>query len=83
MTPELKAALLRGLAHAATVAAIQFFTFWTHPKIDTRTLVSISLLPALTMLGTRFFGEGFMDARSAKAAAALAEQAEVKEGTKP
>jgi len=35
------------------------------------------------MLGTRFFGEGFMDARSAKAAA-LAEQAEVtKEGTKP
>jgi hypothetical protein len=65
MTPEFKVALLRGLGHAAIVGAISFFTLWADPNISTRTLVSGSMLPALTILGTRWFGEGFLDTRKA------------------
>jgi hypothetical protein len=65
VTPELKAALWRGSLHALVVSAISFFTLWADPNIGTRTLVSGAVLPGLTILGTRFFGEGFMDSRRA------------------
>lgn len=49
------------------VGLTAFFTAWNDPTIPTRTLVSVSMLPALAVLGTRFFGEGFLDAgRAAK-----------------
>ncbi len=65
LTPELRASLVRGLFHALVVAATAFFTAWTDPSIPTRTLVSVSVLPALAVLGSRFIGEGWKDSAAA------------------
>ena len=58
---QFKIALWRGLMHAGLVAAAAFLTTWTDQDISWRTLISATLLPALTVLGTRFVGEGWYD----------------------
>lgn len=65
MTPEMKQALVRGLFHAGLVGAMSFLTIWTDPTISMRGLITAALVPAITVLGTRFIGEGWYD--SAKA----------------
>ena len=69
MTPEIRVALLRGLLHAALVSTTTFLYTWTDPNIPWKSLLSISLIPGLTILGTRFIGEGWYDVAAAKRAA--------------
>jgi len=65
LTPEFRAALVRGVFHALLVSAVAFFTAWQDPNIAMRTLVSVAVLPGLSILGARFFGEGWLDSRQA------------------
>lgn len=69
MTDEFRASLYRGIFHAVLVGLFSFFTLWTDPTVSVRTLVSASMIPALTVLGTRFIGEGWYDTKKAQAAA--------------
>ena len=60
MNREFREALARGLVHAGLVSAIMFLTYWTDPRLSWKTLISISLIPGLTILGTRVLGEGWL-----------------------
>lgn len=61
MTGEFKSALLRGIFHACLVSLTSLLYAWNDPNIPWRSLVSITVLPGLTVLGTRFIGEGWYD----------------------
>lgn len=61
MNQEFKSALTRGVFHAVLVSLTTFLYTWTDPSIPWKSLVSISLIPGLTILGTRFIGEGWYD----------------------
>lgn len=63
MNDEFKAALARGIFHAVLVSLTAFLTAWVDPSISTRTLVTVSVMPGLTVLGTRFIGEGWLDTK--------------------
>lgn len=63
MTPEMRDALLRGLMHASLVASASFLTLFPDPNIPYRTLISGTFLPAVTVLGVRWIGEGWYDTK--------------------
>lgn len=61
MNAEFRSALVRGSIHAAMVSTITFLYTWTDPAIPWKSLVSISVIPGLMVLGTRVLGEGWYD----------------------
>lgn len=65
MSDEMRVALLRGLLHGGLVSTASFLTLLPDPNISWRTLVSGTFLPAVTVLGLRWFGEGWYDTKKA------------------
>ena len=63
MNDEFRSALARGIFHAVLVSAVSFLTLWVDPSMSTRALITASLVPGLTVLGTRFIGEGWFDTK--------------------
>ena len=53
-------AAARGVLAAALAGGLAFLAVWSQTE-DVRTLVIAGLTPALTVLGTRFLGEGWID----------------------
>lgn len=66
MSPEFRSALVRGLVHAALVMLFTLLSVWTNTNLTHRELISLSVLPGLMVLGTRFIGEGWYDTKQAQ-----------------
>jgi hypothetical protein len=60
MSPEFRVALVRGILHALLAGGLAFLGVWSQTD-DLKTLSIAFATPALTVLGTRFLGEGWRD----------------------
>jgi hypothetical protein len=65
MSPEFRTALSRGILHALIVGATAFLAAWSTSD-DPKTLIIATVTPMLTVLATRFLGEGAVDTRAAE-----------------